>query len=141
MSRRHKFSKEKKEQYLDELRRGARRMAAAESVGINRETARAHYNADPEFAAAVEQAEMDANELIEDALFQAAESGNVVACQVWLYNRMPDRWKDKRNYQVNIGNKDIDSAIHNELEKLAGRQEGGDAGATAGDESGGSDED
>ncbi len=58
------------------------------------------YNADPAFAAAVEQAEMEANELVEDALFQAAQSGNVVACQVWLYNRMPARWQDKRNLSV-----------------------------------------
>jgi hypothetical protein len=53
-------------------------------------------NADPKFAEEVERAEMEANETVENALFEAAQSGNVVAIQVWLYNRMPDRWKDKR---------------------------------------------
>jgi len=53
-------------------------------------------NADPKFAAEVERAEMEANETVENALYEAALSGNVVACQVWLYNRTPERWKDKR---------------------------------------------
>ena len=52
------------------------------------------------FNAAVDQAEMDANELVEGALFKAAMGGNVVACQVWLYNRMPDKWADKRNIKI-----------------------------------------
>ena len=47
-----------------------------------------------------EQAELEANELVENALFQAAIGGNVTACQVWLYNRMPDRWADRRNVRI-----------------------------------------
>lgn len=98
--RRGKFGVRKRTKYLENLREGMRRGAAAQDVGISRETARLAYNAEPEFAAAVEQAEMDANEEIEDALREAALSGNVTAAQVWLYNRVPDRWMDKRNVQV-----------------------------------------
>jgi hypothetical protein len=58
---------------------------------------RRHRNADPEFAAAEQEAEMDATENIEDALYRAAIGGNVTAMQVWLYNRCPDRWRDRRN--------------------------------------------
>ena len=40
------------------------------------------------------------NDIVEDALFDAAESGNVTAIQVYLYNRVPERWSDKRNVQM-----------------------------------------
>ena len=55
---------------------------------------------DDGFRDAVDQAEMDANECVEDALFAAAVGGNVTAQQVWLYNRAPERWKDRRNIRV-----------------------------------------
>jgi hypothetical protein len=101
-ARRVKFTAKKRLAYLEALRGGARRCAAAESVGIHRETVRKVNRDDPEFAAAVDQAEMDANELVEDALYQASLAGNVVACQVWLYNRQPDRWRDQRNVKAEI---------------------------------------
>jgi len=93
----------KRAEYLDQLREGKRRGAAAEAVGVDRETVRLTYNSDPEFATAVEQAEIDACDIVEDALLEAAKSGNVVACQVWLYNRAPNRWKDQRNVRAEIG--------------------------------------
>jgi len=96
---RTKFGKRRKQAYLDALRQGARRGAAAASVGVTRETVRLHRQKDPEFAKAEEQAEMEAHELVESSLFRAALSGNVTAAQVWLYNRMPERWQDKRNIQ------------------------------------------
>jgi len=103
---RTKFGKRRKQAYLDALRQGARRGAAAASVGVTRETVRLHRQKDPEFAQAEIDAELEAHELVEDALFQAALSGNVVACQVWLYNRMPDRWQDRRNVNLQHTGKD-----------------------------------
>jgi hypothetical protein len=44
---------------------------------------------DLEFKKAISQAELEANQKVENALFEAAMSGNVTAIQVWLYNRMP----------------------------------------------------
>lgn len=95
-----RFTIEKKQAYLVHLREGMRRGAAAQAVGVNRETVRRHYNRYESFRKAIEDAEMDANEPVEDALYEAALSGNVVACQVWLYNRMPERWADRRNLRL-----------------------------------------
>lgn len=92
----YKFTEERKSAYLDLLRNGGRRHASARAVGISPWTVVNRMNADPKFAAAVERAEMEANEAVENALFEAALSGNVIAIQVWLYNRMAERWKDKR---------------------------------------------
>jgi hypothetical protein len=92
----YKFNDKKKEAYLENLRDGFRRGAAAESVGVSRVTVFFHKRADPDFAKACEDAEMVAHEIVEDALFNKAAAGDVTACQVWLYNRLPGRWKDKR---------------------------------------------
>ena len=100
MARAYKFTAYKKAAYLEALREGSRRGAAAESVGVTRQCVRLHMNKDPAFLDATEQAEMDANELVEGALFKAAVGGNVTACQVWLYNRMPERWADRRNVRI-----------------------------------------
>jgi hypothetical protein len=95
----YKFDAERKEAYLAELRKGTRRHAAARAVGISPSTVCLHIRDDEEFRRARDLAEQEANETVEDALYQAALSGNVVACQVWLYNRWPDRWADKRKHE------------------------------------------
>lgn len=95
-----KFGDQKKEKYLRLLRDGQRRGQAARACGVSYETVRLHLHAEPWFAHAVHDAEMDANEVVENALFETAKAGNVLAQQVWLYNRSPDRWKDRRNLQV-----------------------------------------
>ena len=95
-----KFGEEKRAEFLALLASGSRRYAAAEKVGISYERVRQVMHGDEGFRQAVDRAEMQANEIVEDSLFQAARSGNVTACQVWLYNRSPDRWKDMRNLQV-----------------------------------------
>ena len=71
-------------------------MTAAEAVGVSYSTVWRAMQSDAEFETAVNQAEMRANELVEDALFHSATNGNVTAQQVWLYNRNPDDWRDMR---------------------------------------------
>ena len=71
-------------------------MTAAEAVGVSYSTVWRAMQSDTEYQAAVNQAEMRANELVEDALFHAARNGNVTAMQVWLYNRKPEDWRDMR---------------------------------------------
>ena len=83
-----------------------RRGTAAHSVGVTRWTVLDYKKRDPEFASLADDAEMDANEEVEDALYMAATSGNVVAIQVWLYNRWPDRWRDARQAKVEISGSD-----------------------------------
>jgi len=92
-----KFDDIKKAKYLGALRQGLRRGAAARAAGISRETVRSLVKNDKDFARQQEEAEADACDIIEDALFQKAKSGNVTACIYWLQNRSPDRWQDKRN--------------------------------------------
>jgi hypothetical protein len=112
-----KFSSLKRQAYLDLLRQGTRRGAAAEAVGVHRDTIRNTMLADPEFAAAVDAAEMDANELVENSLFTQAVKGNTTAIQVWLYNRNPNRWKDQRN----LGKGDVLEEILGSLPPEFGR--------------------
>lgn len=95
-----KLTPERKGLYLDALRRGLRKGPAAESIGMTRDGIRKAASSDPEFAAAIEAAELDAVEAVEDALYDAALSGNIVAIQVVLYNRAPGRWADRRNLKM-----------------------------------------
>ena len=100
--RREKFDRLKKDEFLELLREGMRRGKAAGEVGVNRATVQRHMNRYPTFADEVSEAEMHADEEVEDALYQAAISGNVVAIQVWLYNRRPERWQDRRQARHQI---------------------------------------
>ena len=101
----YKFTTKKKKEFLRLIREeGMRRSAALAEIGIARQTLSAHLKDDPALADALDEAEMDQasrkNDIVEDALFDAAESGNVTAIQVYLYNRVPERWSDKRNVQM-----------------------------------------
>lgn len=82
------------------------RIIAARRVGVDPKTVRRHIELSKSFAAAVSRAEMEGQrekiEAVEDALYQSAVSGNVVAIQVFLYNRASDRWADKRNVRQEI---------------------------------------
>jgi hypothetical protein len=92
-----KFGPQKRENYLQVLREGARRGEAAKGVGVSAELVRQYRHRFPDFDGQALEAEEMANELVEGALFRSAVNGNVVACQVWLYNRKPEMWADRRN--------------------------------------------
>ena len=98
----YKFDELKRTRYLELLATGSRRGIAARTVGVTPKCVWDYRRQHTKFRKAESMAEMEANEQVEDALFQAAISGNVVACQVWLYNRQPDRWMDKRNLAAQI---------------------------------------
>lgn len=116
--RREKFDNIKRDVFLDLLRKGIRRVQACKKVGVTHKTFKTYFDNHPEFADEVSQAEIDANELIEQALYNTALKGNVTAQQVWLYNRCPDRWQDRRNIQINTGNSGV-AAIEKFNELLA----------------------
>ncbi len=97
---RNKFDSIKKDEYLALLRQGHTRGLAASLVGIHRATVSIHMKKDSGFAEAVSEAESDAIGKVENALFEAAISGNVTAIQVYLYNREPERWADRRNIRL-----------------------------------------
>lgn len=120
--RAYKFTTRKRQEYLKLLSEGSRRVAAAEAVGVKRQTVSNHIAADPEFAAAVDEAEMAANQIVEYGLFQSAQAGNVSACVFWLTNRDPDRWQDRRNLGINgslnLSHGITDDKIDAELQRL-----------------------
>lgn len=103
-TRRKKFDEERQAIFLDLLRQGYRRGQACKKAGIHHSTFNDLINTDPKFKTEVMYAEMEANEVVETALYSAAVGNakkkiqpNVTACQVWLYNRCPEVWADKRN--------------------------------------------
>lgn len=91
-----KFSEVRRIRYLGRLAAGSARMNAARSAGVSYELIRMYRKAHPEFSQEEEAAELEACGAVEGALFTSAIKGNVTAQQVYLYNRAPDRWKDKR---------------------------------------------
>ena len=96
-----KFGAKKRAEYLRLVSEdGLGRMMAAKAIGVSHETIRTYCQDFPEFVAQREDAELAANEQVENAMYQAALSGNVTACQVWLYNRLPGRWADKRRTEM-----------------------------------------
>jgi len=96
----YKFDDIKKKAYLDHISNGHTRGHAATLIGMHRSTIVDHMKADKEFAEAVSDAELDAIGKVVNALHEAAVRGNVTAIQVFLYNRDPVNWKDKRNIQL-----------------------------------------
>lgn len=77
-------------------------MAAAEAADLHYSTVWTHRNDDPDFAEEEQLAMARADDTVVSALFQAAKDGNVTAIQVWLYNRRPEEWRDKRGQPVMI---------------------------------------
>ena len=96
----YKFDDIKRAAYLDALREGCGKAQAAAKVGVHRSTVHNHRTRDPEFADEESRAELEAVGEVESALFMAAISGNPTAMQVFLYNRAPDQWADKRQAQI-----------------------------------------
>lgn len=95
-----KFDAAKKNAYLDHLRSGMPRATAAAKCGVSQETVTRHIEQYGSFAEAVSQAEMQADDEIEAALYEAAKSGNIPAIQTWLFNRRSDRWRDVKSLHL-----------------------------------------
>ena len=122
-----KFNEVRQNKYLAALRRGVSRGKAARQSGVSAALVCLYRQAHPEFASVENDAEDEATDAVENALHKAAIAGNVTACQVWLYNRRPERWKDQRNLKVLIADDELNRAIESELARLAGRCQAADA--------------
>ena len=95
-----RFGVAKRRTFVALVEQGLRRTAAAKQVGVSYQTIWRHLQSDEAFATAVDEAEMHVDDQVVDALFEAATGGNVVACQVWLYNRRPEVWADRRHQKL-----------------------------------------
>lgn len=70
--------------YVAQLRAGMRRGAAAEYLGMGRFEVYAYIAEHPDFEREVLESEDAALENVEEALYQAAVTGNVRAAELWL---------------------------------------------------------
>ncbi len=94
------FSPGKQKKYLELLASGHRRLASARAAGSNRETVRKLMNRSKSFREKVEQAEMVANEVVEDRMYRGAIEGHFGKQVFWLCNRDPERWKDVKRLEL-----------------------------------------
>lgn len=101
-----KFDDDLKAEYLDRLREGEGRHAAARSIGIDPVTVWRHAERYDDFADAIRMAEREGVEEVESMLRKAAlglgGSGKVdtTAAIFILTNLAPDKWADRRNIRV-----------------------------------------
>jgi hypothetical protein len=78
------FTKVKQGQFLEHIRAGMRRGAAADELSLARIKVREYIANHKDFERLVLDAEVDATEHVEEALYQAAVSGSVAAAKTWL---------------------------------------------------------
>lgn len=116
---------ERKAAYIDALKSGLRKGDAAKAIGVARGTVWKAAEEDEEFRARIEEAAEEAVEAVEDALYEAALSGNVVAIQVVLYNRAPGRWADRRQLHAKVSGHDGGPIRIVQWKDLLLEQEGG----------------
>lgn len=90
------FTKPKQERFLQHIREGMRRGPAADQIGFDRIKIRDFIAADETFRKLVENAEIDATENVEEALYQAAISGSVPAAKAWIDLKGEKREKPPR---------------------------------------------
>lgn len=89
MAKKKTFTKARQAEILEHIRNGMRPGAAAELLDFTRTQLYDFIEEDEDFAQAVKRAEQEATEHVEEALYQAAVSGNVTAARIWLDQRKP----------------------------------------------------
>ena len=120
-----KFGAKTREKFLALLREGVGKCQAARSLKLDPHTPSEYAREHPEFGTAVEDARLESIEEVEDALFQAAVSGNVTACIFFLANRAPDRWRDVKRQELTgpdggpIEHRDLSAFSNDELAAIA----------------------
>ena len=79
----------------------------AAKMGISVSTVYDWMNKNPEIAAAIKKGRDKSIDMVENALFKSAISGNVTAMIFYLKNRAPERYKDRVDNNINTDNVDI----------------------------------
>lgn len=125
--KRLKFDEIKRAEYLKLLRQGKNKSLAAHDAAVSCDTVQRYCNLNPEFQREVSKAEIAGAKLrvgrVEDALYEAAASGNVTAIQVFLYNRAADRWSDRRAVKTEVsGPNGGPISVERKIEELTDEQ-------------------
>ena len=79
----------------------------AAKMGISVSTVYDWMNKNPEIAAAIKKGRDKSIDMVENALFKSAISGNVTAMIFYLKNRAPERYKDRVDKNISTDNMDI----------------------------------
>lgn len=117
-----KFGEKERAAYLELRANGVGKLMSAKGVGVSDETVRQYAREFPEWDDFDRTSASEANEQVANAMFQTALKGNVTAQQVWLYNRAPDDWKDRRKPDDGGGNDSFDLSRMNTDEREALRK-------------------
>ncbi len=91
----YKMTPQRLNKYIKALRAGVGKAKAAQSVSIDRRTIDREIAKGGEFAARVEDAQLEATDHVESALHTAAVGGDAAAMKHWLHYKRPDDWADK----------------------------------------------
>lgn len=79
---------------------GLTKAEIAHNCGVSRNAFCEWRKKSPCIEGAIKRGEEAAIDLVENALFSAACSGNITAQIFFLKNRRPDLWKDKRDTEI-----------------------------------------
>lgn len=106
----YKFDSDKQIAFLTKVAMGIPVVTACLEVGVTPRCVYNHRKNHPEFEDQMRIAAAQADDRVEKALFQKACTGDVIAAQIWLYNRRPGRWQDRRKVTV-VTQEAVDSEI------------------------------
>lgn len=91
----YKFTPARRLDFLHFITHGLSIAKSADLCGIGRDRIYEILRQEPDFKSKVEEAKATACDILEDTVFEMARNGSLAACQMWLYNRSPERWRDR----------------------------------------------
>lgn len=89
-----------KDALIESIAQGATVSAACRAANIDRSTFYAWIKSDEDFRIRYKETAEGAIQAVEDALWDKALSGNVIACIFYLCNRAPERWKNVNKVEI-----------------------------------------
>ncbi len=99
-----KFTAERQARYLEALEEGKTFAECAEKVGVSHVLVWQYRKQNPEFAERFDESREKGIESgvceAENSLLNQAKAGNVRAIEVYLYNKAPHKWRDRRNVEI-----------------------------------------
>lgn len=100
------FTKERKKAFVELLRKGMRRGAVCEEIGISRATFHTHLDSDQEFREQAIEAELEArhdkNERVKDVLYsKCVDDRDFSSIRFYLTNHCSDEYVDSSKVNIN----------------------------------------
>jgi len=110
------LTSEQQQEYLQAVRKGASPLQACTLIGVTTEALQATEEADPEFAAAVDEVGVLLSQNAAAKLYREGMEGNVSALTFLLKNRPPPEWT--RRDPLGMSDDELDNLSDDELLKL-----------------------